>query len=68
MTQRDKILNYLDRYGSISPMEAYADLKITKLATRISEMKKDGMNFVGKMVYTKNGDGETVCYKRYWRE
>lgn len=68
MTQKQKILAYLDRYDSISPMEAFADLGITKLSTRISEMRKDGLNFTQKMCESKNRDGDTVRYARYWRE
>ena len=36
MTQREQILLYLHTFGSITPMEAFADLGITKLATRVS--------------------------------
>lgn len=35
-TQRDLILQYIKDFGSITPMEAYSDLGVTKLATRIS--------------------------------
>ena len=45
MTQREAIIDYITKFGSITPMEAFADLGITKLATRISEMRKDGMEF-----------------------
>jgi hypothetical protein len=36
MNQYERIDKYLDDFGSISPMEAFHDLGITKLATRIS--------------------------------
>ena len=65
MTQRDAILNYINEFGSITPMEAFADLGITKLATRISEMRKDGMKFKIEMVKTKNRYENTVQYARY---
>lgn len=41
MTQRDQILEYINEFGSVTPIQAFADLGITKLATRISEMKRD---------------------------
>ena len=45
MSQYEMILDYIDRFGSISPMEAFMDLGITKLSTRISERcGKPGMN------------------------
>ncbi len=65
MTQRDAILNYINEFGSITPMEAFADLGITKLATRISEMRKDGMKFKIEMVKRKNRYGKTVQYAKY---
>ena len=65
MTQREAILNYINEFGSITPMEAFADLGITKLATRISEMRKDGMQFKIEMVKTKNRYKKTVQYAKY---
>lgn len=65
MTQREAILDYINEFGSITPMEAFSDLGITKLATRISEMRKDGMEFKIEMVETKNRYGKTVRFARY---
>ena len=65
MTQREAIIEYITEFGSITPMQAFADLGITKLATRISEMRKDGMRFNIEMVSTKNRYGKTVHYAKY---
>lgn len=65
MTQRDAILNYINEFGSITPMEAFADLGITKLATRISEMRKDGMQFKIETVKVKNRYNKTVAFAKY---
>lgn len=65
MTQREAIIEYITEFGSITPMQAFADLGITKLATRISEMRKDGMTFKIEMVSTKNRYGKSVCYAKY---
>ena len=43
MTQGERIINYINTFGSISPMEAFMDLGITKLATRVSEMTAEGV-------------------------
>lgn len=67
MTQHDLILQYMDDFGSISPMEAYSDLGITKLSTRISEMSRNGQTFQKKMETSKNRYGKSVRYMRYWR-
>lgn len=68
MTQRELILNYIKEFGSITPMEAFADLGITKLATRISEMRRDGEHFKIETVRTKNRFGKTVYYAKYSME
>lgn len=65
MTQREQILEYIKAFGSITPMEAFADLGITKLATRISEMRRDGIEFNIETVRNKNRFGKTVHYARY---
>ena len=65
MTQRDAIIEYITEFGSITPMEAFSDLGITKLATRISEMRKDGMKFKIETVTVKNRYGKSVSYAKY---
>lgn len=64
-TQRELILEYIKVFGSITPMEAFVDLGITKLATRISEMRKDGMEFQIDTVTTKNRFGKTIRFAQY---
>ena len=66
MTQCERIIDYIKTFGSISPLEAFRDLGITKLATRISEMKKEGMKFDQEYEESKNRYGEKVHYMRYY--
>ena len=65
MTQCEQIIDYLHKFGSITPMEAFADLGITKLATRVSEMRKDGREFKIETVKSTNRFGKTVHYAKY---
>lgn len=65
MTQSKRVINYINQYGSITPLDAFRDLGITKLATRISELKKEGYTFYQKYEKNKNRFGETVYYMRY---
>lgn len=65
MTQCEQIIDYLHRFGSITPMEAFTDLGITKLATRVSEMRKDGREFKIETVKSTNRFGKTVRYAKY---
>lgn len=65
MTQGERVINYIRRFGSITPMDAFYDLGITKLATRVSELKKNGYVFNQKYEKSKNRFGESVYYMRY---
>lgn len=65
MTQHERIIHYIEDFGSISPMEAFSDLGVTKLATRVSEMKRNGMKFTSTMEVTRNRYGQPVKYMRY---
>ena len=68
MTQHEMILDYIDEFGSITPMEAFSELGITKLATRISEMRKLGYEFKIETVKSKNRYGKVVHYAKYSAE
>ena len=63
--QQIDILCYIFDYGSISPMEAFSDLGITKLSTRISEMKVLGIQFDQAYESRENRFGKNVRYMRY---
>ena len=67
MTQRERILRYIDDFGSITPMEAFMDLGITKLATRVSELIRDGERIEKEQVSGKNRYGDKTYYMRYRR-
>ena len=62
--QQTDILCYIYEFGSISPMEAFSDLGITKLSTRISEMRSMGICFDQAFEGSKNRFGKNVRYMR----
>jgi hypothetical protein len=65
MTQHEAILKYIDDYGSITPMQAFSDLGVTKLATRVSEMKKKGYKFEITEIEATTRYGKKVRYCKY---
>ena len=65
MTQKQMILRYMEDHGSISTMEAYNDLGITRLAARISEMITDGHRIAKETETSFNRFGDKVSYTRY---
>jgi hypothetical protein len=66
MSQSEKIKAYLKAHGSITPMEAFSELNITKLATRMSEMISEGYKVDKVMEQRVNSDGDVVRYMRYY--
>ena len=65
--QQTDILCYIYDFGSISPMEAFSDLGITKLSTRISEMKMLGIRFDQAYEDHINRMGKKKHFMRYRR-
>lgn len=63
--QHINILFFIYANGSISPMEAFGCLGITKLSTRISEMKMLGIQFDQAFESRENRFGKNVRYMRY---
>lgn len=63
VSKKQLILDYLRKYGSITPDEARIYCrKCERLAARISELRADGHNIVTD---NKSTDGKTVNYAIY---
>lgn len=65
MTQCEQVIKYIQIFGSISSMEAFQDLGITRLSARIWELRNEGYVFDEKSETYKNRFGKRVTYKRY---
>lgn len=65
MTQSERIIRYMQDFGSITPMQAFSDLGVTKLATRISEMRREGIRIHKEPVSSVNRYGDHVRFMRY---
>lgn len=63
--QKTRVLDYMRRYGAITQLDALRDLSCMRLASRISELRKDGFEIQRTMVTTKNRDGEPVSFAQY---
>lgn len=64
--QKQRVIEYINKFGSISSWEAYADLGITQLGARIDQLKKEGYNFKTEWESSKNRFGDKTEYKRYY--
>ena len=65
MTQNERIIKYINEFGSISTLEAFTDLGVTRLASRICDLKDMGYEFDKKWESKNNRYGEPVSYVRY---
>ena len=64
MTQKKRVLQYMQQFGSISSYEAFADLGITRLAAVIFELRKEHDIETVDETFT-NRYGEKSYYARY---
>lgn len=64
ITQKDRVFNYMKEFGSISSLEAFKDLGITRLAAVIFELKKSH-NIISELENCENRYGEKVYFSRY---
>jgi len=64
-TQRERIVDYINEFGSITSLDAYRDLGITQLGARIFELKEEGYLFETKPETGKNRYGEVTHFTRY---
>ena len=65
MRQQDRVLSYMQAYGSISSWEAFRDLGVTRLAAVIFKIKRNGHAITTKTETAKNRYGEAVHFARY---
>lgn len=65
MTQIERIQRYIEENGSITSIEAMEHLGVMRLASRINDMRKAGMQIEARLVKGKNRYGQPVCYTRY---
>lgn len=65
--QRTKVLNYMMKNGSITPLDAFREFNCMRLAARISDLKeKDKVEIDDVMESYKNQEGANIRYKRYF--
>ncbi len=65
MTQCELILFYLHEHESITTYEAYTKLFITRLPSRIYDLKQKGYKFEERWSTKKNKYGRRCQFKEY---
>ena len=64
---KERILEYIKTFGSITTFQAFTDLGCTRLSEYIRQLRLDYV-ILDEWISTTNRYGEKVQYKKYWLE
>ena len=64
---RERVLKYMQDFGSITSYEAFTELGCTRLSEYIRQIRLQ-YNVVDEWIHTTNRYGEKVQFKKYWLE
>ena len=64
-TQNQRIVEYIEQFGSITQLDALRDLGVMRLASRISDLRRNGVKIVSTTEAVENRYGEKCHIKRY---
>ena len=65
MTQVELIEKHLKDYGSITTFESFIEYGITRLSSRIWDLKRLGYEFDEEWVTRKNRYKKSISFKKY---
>lgn len=62
---RERVLQYIRDFGSITTFEAFIELGCTRLSEYIRQLRLE-FNIEDEWINTTNRYGEKVRFKKYW--
>ena len=65
MSQNQKVLQHLEKWGSITARDAYECYGIMRLGARIDNLRHMGHKINSQLEYGENRYGERIRYARY---
>lgn len=65
MKQTERILEFMKENGGITQIDAIQEFGCMRLAARIADLKRDGVEIDTEMVTAKNRYGECVHFAKY---
>ena len=68
ISQNGRIIQYFEDFGSITTLDAFLDLGVCRLGSRICELRKQGYAIKDKQECVLNRYGEKCYIKRYYIE
>lgn len=63
---RERVLEYIKKFGSITTFEAFTDLGCTRLSEYIRQLRELNINIEDEWIESKNRFGEPVHFKKYF--
>ena len=64
--QGKRVYDYMKEFGSITSLEAFVDLGITRLSARIFELKAEGVEIDSETTERENRFKEKCHVSKYW--
>lgn len=64
-SQKQMVLDYIREFGSITPLDAFKDLGVTRLAAVVFELKDNGHDIHMERERSKNRYGQPTRFARY---
>ena len=65
MAHKDEIMEYIEKYGSITDKQAEDDIGCRRLSARINDLRNEGKKIKTDMIPVKNRHNKTVYIARY---
>lgn len=66
MTNKERVLQYMQIFGSITSLDAFKDLGNTRLSASIFCLRQEGYNIKSITEKSKNRFGDDTHYSRYY--
>jgi len=67
-TQKEAVLEYMQKHKSITPLEAIIDIGAYRLSAIIYDLKKDGYGIITRLKKVKKANGEYTHVAEYMLE
>ena len=64
---KQRVIDYINEFGSITTFQAFTDLGCTRLSEYIRQIRED-RKVLDETITTKNRYGEKVWYKKFYFE
>ena len=65
VNQKTRVMDYMNEYKSITSLEAFRDLGVTRLSAVIFDIKKSGVPIKSERMQSINRFGEVVYFSKY---